>query len=513
MDTQSVIVAVASPAGAALRGVVRASGAGAIALAMRVVEPRDGGWDQRNAQRTAERTAEHAAQRISERTSERNPERSADRASECPGAPPRGVHRARLRAPLPPCPCLLVAMPGPASSTGEDAVELHLVGNTTLLERVAAALVHAGSPGARRAGPGEFSARAVLNGRMTVAEAERVAAAVGAATDAQLDAANALRTDRVGALATEASDTVATLLALVEAGIDFTDQEDVSAIAPARLSRECAALAARVREAAMGATARAVDASAPLVLLAGPPNAGKSSLFNALLGRPRAVASHHVGTTRDAIEEPLALPGGTQAVLCDAPGLDRSATELDALMQAQAEAALERADVVLWCTPSAHIATSPAPERRAPPRVRAEVLGVITMCDAAASGGALVYAGAAARPHPTPNDHCTSAVTGEGLAELRRAIEAAVGRLAHHSGALRASSGTIRAELLAAAAESLEAAAELAGSAPGDARAVPHPELVASSLRTALDRLGEVAGAVPPDEVLGRLFSRFCIGK
>lgn len=485
-------MAVASPAGAALRGVVRASGAGAIALAERVAERSDGG--------SAGRTIE----------------RAGDRAGDCAAA--RGVHLARLRAPLPPCPCLLVAMPGPASSTGEDTVELHLAGNPTLLERVAAALVHAGSPTARRAGPGEFSARAVLNGRMTVAEAERVAAAVGAATDAQLDAANALRTDRVGTLATEVSDAVATLLALVEAGIDFTDQEDVSAIAPARLSRECVTLAARVREAALGATARAVEASAPLVLLAGPPNAGKSSLFNALLGRPRAVASHHAGTTRDAIEEPLALPGGTHAVLCDAPGLDHSATDLDALMQAQAEAALERADVVLWCTPSPYASGSRAPERCVPSHVRAEVLGVVTMCDAVAGGAATADASvaeiaASAPSHPTSGALRTSAVTGEGLAELRRAIEAAVDRLAHHSGALRASSGTIRAELLAAAADSLEAAADLAAHAPSGARAVPHPELVASSLRTALDRLGEVDGAVPPDEVLGRLFSRFCIGK
>jgi tRNA modification GTPase len=488
-------VAVASPAGAALRGVVRASGAGAIALAERVAGRSDG----ESAERTTERTIERAVDRVAA----------------------RGVHLARLRAPLPPCPCLLVAMPGPASSTGEDTVELHLVGNPTLLERVAAALVHAGSPNARRAGPGEFSARAVLNGRMTVAEAERVAAAVGAATDAQLDAANALRADRVGTLATEVSDAVATLLALVEAGIDFTDQEDVSAIAPARLSRECAMLAARVREAAQGATARAVEVSAPLVLLAGPPNAGKSSLFNALLGRPRAVASQHAGTTRDAIEEPLALPGGTHAMLCDAPGLDHSATDLDALMQAQAEAALERADVVLWCTPGPYAAGSRAPERRVPSHVRAEVLGVVTMCDAAAGGTATADAAdkadaevaAAAPSHPTSGALRTSAVTGEGLAELRRAIVAAVDRLAHHSGALRASSGTIRAELLAAAADSLEAAADLAAHAPSGARAVPHPELVASSLRTALDRLGEVDGAVPPDEVLGRLFSRFCIGK
>lgn len=488
MDTQSVIVAVASPAGAALRGVVRASGAGAIALAERVAE------------RTAERVAERAAERAAERGACASPERTIERAVDRIAA--RGVHLARLRAPLPPCPCLVVAMPGPASSTGEDTVELHLVGNPALLERVAAALVHAGSPSARRAGPGEFSARAVLNGRMTVAEAERVAAAVGAATDAQLHAANALRTDRVGALATDACDTVATLLALVEAGIDFTDQEDVSAIAPARLSRECATLAARVREVALGATARAVEASAPLVLLAGAPNAGKSSLFNALLGRPRAVASHHAGTTRDAIEEPLALPGGTHAVLCDAPGLDRSATELDALMQAQAEAALERADVVLWCTPCRRIAGHRAPEQRIPPPVRAEVLDVATKCDADA-----------APSHPDSNALRTSAVTGQGLPELRSAIEAAVHRLAHHSGALRAGSGTVRAELLAAAAESLEVAADLAARAPSGARAVPHPELVASSLRTALDRLGEVAGAVPPDEVLGRLFSRFCIGK
>jgi tRNA modification GTPase len=477
VDTRSIIVAVASPPGASLRGVVRLSGAGCREL-----------------------VAELAA--VTEAATVAAPALGG-------GATlARGIHIARLRAPAPACACLVAVMPGPGSATGEDCVEVHVVGNPHLLERVCAAAVEAGRGACRRALPGEFSARAVLNGRLTLAEAERVAGAVAAATDAQLAAANALRANAAGLHTHAAADAVTTLLALVEAGIDFTDQEDVSAIAPAELARQAGALAERLDALVAESAGAEAAIAAPLVVLAGPPNAGKSSLFNALLGRERAVASPEAGTTRDVLREPLALPDGSTALLADAPGLDRSVSALDVLMQQHAEAALAEADVVLWCAPvtesegqdggdASAVASSASPP---PPGLRATVVRVATMSDRAPT----TLGQRAIR---------TSALTGTGLDDLRREIAGAVGNRSSVGAGERLMLGAAQRELLGLATSALREAVALCETASVGARAMPSAELVAASLREALDRLGEVAGAVPPDDVLGRLFARFCIGK
>ena len=467
MDTRSVIVAVASPPGAALRGLVRLSGADCCAVVRAVAA-----WGDTEGQHNPW---------------SRGAYRAALRSVGAPATTPR----------LPPCPCMLLVMPGPASATGEDCAELHLPGNPHLLERVAQACVHAGTAAGalvRRAGPGEFSTRAVLNGRTTLADAERVAMRVAAVTDAQLAAAEALRANAAGQAAAHAADALATLLALVEAGIDFTDQEGVQAIAPARLAEELRRLCATLEAQLAQEAAREAALDAPLVVLAGAPNAGKSSLFNALLGRPRAVASPEAGTTRDELREPLPLPDGTTALLTDIPGLCQPHEALDALMQAQAERALAAADLVVWCTPADAASAAGAPGASRTPNATAPsaaaapttpTLHVHTKCDLA--------------PAPSP---CTSARTGHGLAELRAAIAAALAARHTQTGHARAVLGAAHRALLAEAVQALRDAAE-----------ATQPELQAAAMRTALDRLGEVAGQIPPDDVLGRLFSRFCVGK
>ena len=457
MDTRSVIVAVASPPGAALRGLVRLSGADCCAVVRAVAA-----WGDTEGQHNPW---------------SRGAYRAALRSVGAPATTPR----------LPPCPCMLLVMPGPASATGEDCAELHLPGNPHLLERVAQACVHAGTAAGalvRRAGPGEFSTRAVLNGRTTLADAERVAMRVAAVTDAQLAAAEALRANAAGQAAAHAADALATLLALVEAGIDFTDQEGVQAIAPARLAEELRRLCATLEAQLAQEAAREAALDAPLVVLAGAPNAGKSSLFNALLGRPRAVASPEAGTTRDELREPLPLPDGTTALLTDIPGLCQPHEALDALMQAQAERALAAADLVVWCTP-ADAAPAAGTARAATTLAATAALHVHTKCDLA----------------PAP-PLCTSAHTGQGLAELRAAIAAALAARQTQTGQARAVLGAAHRALLADATHALR-----------DAAQATQPELQAAAMRTALDRLGEVAGQIPPDDVLGRLFSRFCVGK
>lgn len=440
MDTEGTIVAVASPPGAAARGIVRLSGRGALAAVARALAPECPARDDLAARR-------------------------------------RGVLLARLSGP--PLPVLVVAMPGPASATGEDCAEVHAPGNPLLLERIVSAIVDRSGGDARRAHPGEFSARAVLNGRTDVAGAERVAAAIAAETDAGLAAAEALRSGDAARATARHAEEVAAVLALVEAGIDFTDQEDVTAIARPELERRVRAALGALRAQAAAAGER--QAHAARVVLVGPPNAGKSSLFNALLGTERAVAGAERGTTRDAVEHRLALPGGGEAVLVDLPGIDRAVSELDALAQRRAADAIARADVVVECADDGAWVPDARP---GVPRLRAWTKSDLRGRAQARAGHVDV-----------------SARSGAGLGELRARIAGAV-HAAVPAAAGAATLGEARRALLDEACAALE-------SSLGEAA----PELVAADLRTALDRLGEVAGAIPPDDVLGRLFAGFCIGK
>ncbi len=454
MDAERTIVAVASPPGASARGIVRTSG------------PRS--WT-------------HVRAVLAD-------------GDALPSTPSRGVWAVRLASP--PIPVIVVSMPGPSSATGEDCVEIHAPGNPLLLERLVDTLVAASGGDARRAHPGEFSARAVLSGAATLADADRVAHAIAAETDAQLQAARALEHDAPARAAAEDAEMLAGTLALVEAGIDFTDQEDVVAIARPELERRIEALRGRIRGRLASRHGSGRAGGAARIVLAGAPNAGKSSLFNALLGRMRAVESPERGTTRDAIEEAVALPGGTHAVLVDVPGLEEATETLDVRMQARTADALRRADIVVWCDDGSEGGGDAA--RAAGPGLRhTPVVHVRTKCDRAASG-ARADAPDVRRPAAAV---ATSARTGAGLDALRTALADAASRVAPKSSAT-AQLGSARAELLAEAERALtEAGRETA------------PELVAANLRIALDRLGEVAGAIPPDDVLGRLFARFCIGK
>jgi tRNA modification GTPase len=399
-------------------------------------------------------------------------------------------------------PVLVLRYDAPRSFTGEPVAELVIPGNPNLIERVLARLTS--QPGVREAQPGEFSARAYLNGKLTLAQAEGVAATIAAHSERELAAAESLLSGRTGERYLGWADELATLLALVEAGIDFTDQEDVVPIPPAALLARVRALHAAIA-AELGREAGAEHRThTPRAVLVGPPNAGKSTLFNALLGRKRAVESPVAGTTRDALVEPLDLSkeahGGAQAsvLLIDLPGLDAdAASPIDRDAQARAADEIARADILIQCNPAnAKRPLSPLPTSNSlassPPR---PTIRVATKADL---------------PHDPSQDPAAigvCALDGWHLPVLRRAIADATWSRADESTPFllprhRRTLARV-ADHLAAAAAQIE---------PG-AHALAFPETIADELRPGLDALAELTGDISPDDIIGRIFATFCVGK
>ena len=395
-------------------------------------------------------------------------------------------HLAPVRLAAPPLPALAVRSAGPRSYTGEDSAELQLPGHPALLERVLAQLTV--QAGVRLAEPGEFTFRAYLNGKLDLTAAEGVAATIAAVSDGQLAAANHLARGELAAFARTQVDAIGRLLALTEAGIDFVDQEDVVPIAPADLAVGIADAAAAL--AALQSRSRAWGAveALPRVVFAGPPSAGKSTLFNALLGRDRAVVDASAGTTRDVLEEPLRLTIGTgdaEVLLIDLAGLDHAGGAIDALdaaAQAAARDQLTRADLLIALDDTDHDAGAPR-------------LRVHAKCDAV--------------PAP-PGALPVSAHTGAGLPELRAAIAE---RLADRAVSVAADTLALQPRHTAALAEAAETVAAAATHVDASARSLNEIELVADALRRTLDALAGLGGELTPDDVIGRVFATFCVGK
>ncbi|QDU89939.1 tRNA modification GTPase MnmE [Pirellulimonas nuda] len=442
-DQRDTIVAIASPPGGALRGVVRVSGPEAIGCVARCVE-------------------------------------SPDRVTRVSSA--RLVEALRLPIQGLATPLLVDAMvwPDARSYTGQPSVELHLPGSPPLLAAVVERLIAAG---ARTAQPGEFTLRAVLAGRIDLVQAEAVLGVIDARGDAGLRAALVRLAGGLSHPLAELRETLLMLLAELEAGLDFVEEEDVRFIEPAELAARLTAAQQQVAALGEQLARRGEQAGLPRVLLTGPPNAGKSSLLNALAERyaespggwSPALVSDQAGTTRDAVVVPLNA-GGLRWELVDSAGRTRTPLgEIDAVAQRLAQTERDEADLILYCYAEEPIPEAPAPH-----------LAIATKCDARPS-----IAGAIA----------TSAHTGAGLAEL---VEGVVERLRRVD--RDEDQPLIRCrESLQEAQTSLSAALALA--------ATGADELTAAELRAALDALGRVTGVVVTDDVLDRVFSKFCIGK
>ncbi|WP_126401650.1 tRNA uridine-5-carboxymethylaminomethyl(34) synthesis GTPase MnmE [Blastochloris tepida] len=381
---------------------------------------------------------------------------------------------------------LTVYFPGPASATGEDIAEFHLHGGRAVVADVLAALGRL--DGLRLAEPGEFTRRAFANGVMDLAAVEGLADLIAAETSGQRRQALAQASGALGAAVAGWRERLVGIMALVEASIDFSDEGDVPTNLVASAQTDVAALQRDVAAALDGARRGERMRSGLVVVIAGPPNAGKSSLLNALARREVAIVSAVPGTTRDAIEVHLDLDGLPVTVI-DTAGLREGAdpVEKEGIRRARERMAL--ADLVLWLEP----ADAPG---EAAPEVLAPLWRVATKCDLA-------------EPPPSDSDskrdavrHRVSARSGAGLDGLVVDLTAAAAELI---------GGEPPLVTRARQAQALDAALAALGEA--NRRADSHPELIAEDLRRAAAALGEVIGMVDVEDVLDAIFRQFCVGK
>ena len=376
---------------------------------------------------------------------------------------------------------LVLRFPAPNSYTGEDCAELHLHGGRAVVETAGEALL---ALGLRPADPGEFTRRAFENGRMDLAQAEAVADLIDAETSAQASQA-------LGQLDGALSQTYAgfrrdllTALALVEAEIDFPDEEvpdNLARTAGPVLDRLIGDLKAALVDARRGERIR----EGYRIVLIGETNAGKSSLFNALVAREAAIVTPIAGTTRDVLDADLII-GGYAVTLSDTAGLRDSDDPIEAEGVRRARARAEAADLRLW------ILAPGDPEGSAAGFVRPDDLLVFTKADIDR-----------AAPPPDREALVVSTETGEGLAALHDWLAARLARDLSGSDFPAVTRERHRRRLgeALAAVETGRAALDVA------------PEMAGDDLRRAADALARVTGAIGVEDILGEVFSTFCIGK
>lgn len=377
-------------------------------------------------------------------------------------------------------PAWIYCFRGPQSYTAEDIVEYHVPGNPVLAKLLLNELL---ARGTRPAEPGEFTARAFFNGRMDLTGAEGVAATISAQNQRELAAARQLLAGELVNRLRPVLDSLTETLALVEVGIDFVE-EDVSFISRdeqrAQVKQADEALARLLAQSARFERL----AHEPQVVLIGRPNAGKSTLLNALAGRQRAVVSATAGTTRDMLTTEVVLPRG-MVRLTDVAGIDSltPSSEIERETRSQALIAAESADVLVLVrdlTDSEPLLSL----KRAPSLV------VRTKLDLVPS--ATIAEGLA-----------VSAFTGAGMEKLRNALDAICFGDAGAAASLALNLRHVRAiqEARTSLGRALEAI-ENAGA-----------EVLAMELRESIEAIGSILGRVTPDELLGRIFAGFCIGK
>jgi len=390
-----------------------------------------------------------------------------------------------LKAPLP---VDLYLWPNCWSYTGQPLAEVHTVSSPPLLEAVLSELF---ARGVRPAQPGEFTLRAFLAGRIDLTQAEAVLGVIDAHDERELQTALDQLAGGLSSHIVRLRGDLLDLLADLEAGLDFSD-EAIEFVSHGALVGRLGLARDAVEDLVERTQERLRPTPRARVVLAGPPNAGKSTLFNRLTGAGSALVSEVAGTTRDYLAIDVTIEG-LALRLVDTAGHDSDVAGIEYEAQRQRQQQIDEADLVVWCQPADEPSTEAALVNVPAPHDR--VLSIITksdlLCTTAGVG---------------PPALAVSAQAGTGLRELTAAI---VARLSNPAGGARQLVGSTAAR----SRDSLLKSRAALDRALNIARREADQELLAIEVREALDELGKIAGAVYTDDILDRIFSRFCIGK
>lgn len=466
-DTEQTIAAVASPSGPGRRGIIRVSGRDCLQIVSQCFTPQAGHSSLSDIRR-----------------------------------PVRVSGTARGNGISLPVPAAAMVWPNERSYTGQPMVELHLISSAPLLDAILETLFEAG---ARGAGRGEFTLRSFLAGRIDLVQAEAVLGVIDAADHEELAAA---LTQLGGGITTQLADVRANVISLLgdlEAGLDFVE-EDIEFITVDQICDrlgECRETVDRL----LGQSEGALPSGHRVrVVLAGLPNAGKSTLFNRLVGDGKAIVSPVAGTTRDYLTAQVEL-GGLAVDLVDTAGWETGRDEIMALAQDLRSEQISTGDLIVWCqscvmsdedraTNRLLYSAVSSSDRTTDEGLSCSNLCVTTQVDRMPAGGG----------DSVGNELLISALNGRGMTELVAAI----------CGHFR-SGGSSRSELLSSTTarcrESLSATSTALSAAIHAAVAQVGDEIVAVELRAALEHLGIILGEVYTDDILDHIFSSFCIGK
>lgn len=495
MNIDDTIVAVSSPPGAADRGIVRLTGPGAFQIVEQLFQP--------------ESMPDGKFARLPPEMVQPSP-RCLASLTEFPKALKGTVHLGEAQLPS-----IAYVFKSPGSYTAQDTVELHTIGSPVLLAMIVEAAIQLG---ARRAEAGEFTARAFLAGRLDLSQVHGIAGMIAARSDLQLKAAERLLHGALSQRAMEARESLADLLSLVEGAMDFAD-EPIEFIAPDDLRSRLAQLKKRLT-ATVDAGLRAERwGRLPRVLLIGKPNAGKSSLLNRLTGLDRAICTPVAGTTRDVLTAPMTI-GDHECLLVDVAGLDDAARHRpDILAQAMAHDAIGDADLFLLVMDITGPIDPAQPALTSCLEPAASIV-VGNKCDLASADQSALF------QSTFPEGLVVSAQTGAGcdalagrIAELLTGRESdrqddAIALMAEHRASLdRAIDAIDRAITLASTSPNQPGGADCSTDSEIADAGLANADLVAAELRIAADELGVLVGQDQTEDLLGRIFSRFCVGK
>jgi tRNA modification GTPase len=463
LDLDDTIVALASPAGSALRGIVRASGENTAEIIDRLFRPDEQSLPWRHTR-----------------------------------LPRRFTGHLDLASIMVPVPVALMYWPTRRSYTGQPMAEFHLNGSMPLVE---ATLEHLCENGARLARRGEFTMRAFLSGRIDLLQAEAVLGVIEAADHDELQKALSQLGGRMTSRLRQLRCDLIALLGDLEAGLDFVE-EDIEFITKSEINRRLDEALTLLNELFAVSAGRLPTGYRRRIVLAGLPNAGKSTLFNRLTGRQNAIVSPIAGTTRDYLTASLKI-GSLEVELIDTAGWEDAANLIEQRAQELRTEQVAASDLVVWCT-AVDIAESDriaddelilAASRQCPGIIR-----VLTRCDVEADVARTESRSLSEMPLRV------SGVTGMGLDSLRSDMLRRLTASQFARSELLSTTAVRCRDSLRQTIQSLEQARLVSRELGGD-------ELIALEIRRALLELGTMLGEVYTDDILDHIFSNFCIGK